>query len=184
MKLKIKLHGKLQLWASSVLILACSHSSVYAAKTDFSREITIKSQRQSADLKNKIASYLDTVTISQGSILITADLVQVYTDNALNSIEKKSTYIASGNPAIFQQALEDGSLISLQADEIKYSPHLSIITMSGNAVVKQAGSEVSGSKITYNTLSEKLEAESKNNQAVTTILQPTVLKNKSIKDNE
>ena len=61
-------------------------------------------------------------------------------------------------------------------------PHLNIITVSGNAVVKQAGSEVSGSKITYNTLSEKLEAESENNQAVTTVLQPTILKKQ--KDNK
>ena len=51
-----------------------------------------------------------------------------------------------------------------------------MITISGNALVKQAGSEVSGDEITYNTLNEKLEATSTNNQSVTTILQPTMLK--------
>ena len=51
-----------------------------------------------------------------------------------------------------------------------------MITISGNALVKQAGSEVRGNEITYNTLSEKLEAQGSENQSVTTVLQPTILK--------
>lgn len=184
-KLITTLSVKLKFLTGSVLILVSTFNTVQAAKKDFGQEITIKSQRQAADLKNKIASYLEDVNIRQGSILITADLVQVFSEKDLNSGDKADTYLAKGKPAVFQQELEDGSLISLQADEIKYLPHLNIITISGNAVVKQAGSEVSGSKITYNTLSEKLEAESENNQAVTTVLQPTILKKqKDKKDNK
>jgi len=184
-KLKRSLKIKLKLLTGSMLILASLLNTVQAAKKDLGQEITIKSQRQAADLKNKIASYLEDVNIRQGSILITADLVQVFSKKDPVSGDKADTYLAKGKPAVFQQELEDGSLISLQ-DEIKYLPHyLNIITVSGNAVVKQAGSEVSGSKITYNTLSEKLEAESENNQAVTTVLQPTILKKqKDKKENQ
>ena len=57
----------------------------HAAKKDLNQEITIKSKRQSADLKNKIASYLDDVSITQGSISIIADIVQVY-----STIDKKT----------------------------------------------------------------------------------------------
>lgn len=173
--------GKLSL---SLIILANSTlitTDALAAKKDLEQEITIKSQRQAADLKNKIASYLDDVHIQQGSISITADIVQVFSSKTSVSVEKADVYLAKGKPAIFQQELEDGSLISLQADEIKYQPSINIITVSGNAIVKQAGSEVNGSKITYNTLSEKLEAESNNNETVTTILQPTILKDKKDK---
>jgi len=162
-----------------VVALACSLlllSNANAAKKDLEQEITIKSQRQAADLKNKIASYLDNVSIRQGSISITADIVKVFSLVDKSNGEKDDTYLAKGKPAIFQQKLEDGSLISLQADEITYKPSSNTITISGNALVKQAGSEVSGSEITYNTLSEKLEAHSTNNQSVTTVLQPTVLK--------
>jgi len=162
-----------------VLAFTCSLlflSNANADKKDLEQEITIKSQRQAADLKNKIASYLDNVSIRQGSISITADLVKVFSVVDKASGEKNDTYLAKGKPAIFQQKLEDGSLISLQADEITYKPSSNIITVSGNALVKQAGSEVSGNEITYNTLSEKLEAHSANNQSVTTVLQPTVLK--------
>ncbi len=149
---------------------------VNAAKKDLTQEITIKSKRQSADLKNKIASYLDEVSINQGSISIEADLVQVYSQTNKTTKEKSDTYLAKGKPALFKQQLEDGSLISLQANEIKYQPELHIITVSGNALVKQAGSQVTGETITYNTSSEKLEAISSDNESVTTILQPAQIK--------
>ncbi len=163
---------KVTVFTCAILLLG----NTYAAKKDLTQEITIKSQRQAADLKNKVASYLDNVSIRQGSISITADIVKVFSRDNKTTGEKDDTYQAKGKPAIFQQQLEDGSLISLQANEITYHPNSNTITISGNATVKQAGSEVSGNKITYNTLSEKLEAQSANNQSVTTILQPTVLK--------
>lgn len=151
-------------------------SPAHAAKKDLNQEITIKSKRQSADLKNKIASYLDDVSISQGSISIIADIVQVYSDVNDKTGEKSDTYLAKGKPAIFKQQLEDGSLISLQANEIKYQPDHYTITISGNAQVKQAGSKMNGDVITYNTLNEKLEGQSNNDEHVTTILQPAQIK--------
>ncbi|MEY8252804.1 MAG: LptA/OstA family protein, partial [Colwellia sp.] len=102
-----------------VIALTCSlvlFSPAHADKTDLKQEITIKSQRQSADLKNKIASYLDNVSIRQGSLSITADVVKVFSRVDKESGEKNDTYLAKGKPAIFQQRLEDGSLITLQAD--------------------------------------------------------------------
>lgn len=156
---------------------------VIAAKKDLTQEITIKSKRQSADLKNKIASYLDEVSISQGSISIIADIVQVYSVIDEKTKEESDTYLAKGKPAVFKQQLDDGSLIRLQANEIRYQPDLHIITVSGNAEVKQAGSKVTGEVITYNTSSEKLEAISSENSSVTTILQPAQIKAQQNKKN-
>jgi len=158
---------------SLTLVLAVPAS---AAKKDLNQEITIKSKRQSADLKNKIASYLDDVSITQGSISITADVVQVYSNVNDKTGEKSDTYLAKGKPAIFKQQLEDGSLISLQANEIKYQPDHYTITVSGNAQVKQAGSKMNGDVITYNTLNEKLEGQSNSDEHITTILQPAQIK--------
>jgi len=139
-----------------------------AAKIDIDQEIIIKANRQEGDLKNKIASYLDDVSITQGSLTILADVVQVLSQ----ADNDNKVYIAKGNPAKFQQLLEDGSPINLQANEIRYEPALHTITISGKALLSQAGSEVSGSKITYNTQTEKLAAESNQNEAVVTILKP------------
>ena len=160
---------------------------INAAKKDLNQEITISAARQSADLKNKIAIYFGEVIINQGSISILADVVQVYSQIDEQTKVKSNIYLAKGKPAIFKQQLEDGSLISLQADEIKYQPDLYTITVSGNAQVKQAGSQVTGEVITYNTSSEKLEAISSENGSVTTILQPAQIKaqqNKKDDDNK
>ncbi len=178
----IKTISKSLLFTSLLFTLS---APVSAAKKDLTQEITIKSKRQSADLKNKIASYLDDVSINQGSISIIADIVQVYSTINSKTKEESDTYLAKGKPAVFEQELEDGSLISLQANEIRYQPDLNLITVSGNAQVKQAGSKVTGETITYNTSSEKLEAQSSSNDSVTTILQPAQIKaQQNKKDND
>jgi len=150
----------------STALLAAPYTM--AAKNDLEKEIVIKSKRQAGDLKNKIASYLDDVKITQGSLVIKADLVQVYS----NADNDEETYVAKGKPATFEQLLEDGTPINLQANEIKYEPAINTITISGNALLRQEGSEVSGSKIVYNTKTEQLAAESNSDETVTTILKP------------
>jgi len=150
----------------SLLLLTCNSS--FSKKIDLNQELSIDASRQSADLKNKIFSYIDNVVIKQGSLLIKADLVQVITDAKTGD----KTYIAKGKPATFKQTLEDGKPINLQANEIKYQPSLNTVTISGNALLKQDGSEVSGSKITYNSVTEYVNAESNKNDKVKTVIQP------------
>lgn len=139
-----------------------------AEKFDVEQEIKISSDRQAADLKNKIFSYIDNVIISQGTLTINADLVQVITQDKSN----EKTYIAKGSPATFEQTLEDGSPINLQANEIRYEPAKNMVVISGHALLRQEGSEVSGSKITYNFETEYVNAESLENAKVETVLQP------------
>ena len=156
---------------SSLLLLVLSSlasSSVLAKKLDLSQELSIDASRQSADLKNKIFSYIDNVVIKQGTLTIKADLVQVITD--VNTGNK--TYIAKGKPATFEQTLDDGKPINLQANEIRYEPSLNTVVIAGNALLKQEGSEVSGSKITYNAETEYVNAESNENDKVKTVIQP------------
>jgi lipopolysaccharide export system protein LptA len=164
---RVKSLAKPVLLASLLLLPA---GLVHSAIADIEQQIVIKAKRQATDLKNKIASYLDDVIITQGTLSISADVVQVVSEkNSANKI-----YIASGKPAIFKQLLDDGQPIHLKADEIKYDPSNHLITISGNASVSQEGSLVSGEKIIYNTFTEQLTAESKSNSddSVTTILQP------------
>ncbi|WP_076420116.1 lipopolysaccharide transport periplasmic protein LptA [Colwellia sp. UCD-KL20] len=151
-----------------LLLSSLASTSALAKKVDLNQELSIDASRQSADLKNKIFSYIDNVVIQQGTLIIKADLVQVITD--ANTGEK--TYIAKGKPATFEQTLEDGKPINLQANEIRYEPSLNTVTISGQALLKQDGSEVSGSKITYNSETEYVNAESNENDKVKTVIQP------------
>jgi lipopolysaccharide export system protein LptA len=149
-------------------LIALNVSLAHSATIDLNKEIKIAAKRQATDLKNKIASYIDNVIITQGSLSINADRVQVI--SRPNSEYK--IYIATGKPAIFEQLLEDGQPIKMQANEIKYDEEKHTITIAGNASVSQEGSLVSGNKIVYNTVTEQLTAESSSDDTVTTILQP------------
>jgi lipopolysaccharide export system protein LptA len=143
-------------------------SSAFAEKFDMSQKIEIDASKQAADLKNKIFSYIDNVVITQGSLIIHADLVQVLTQSG----SEEKTYIAKGKPATFEQTLADGTPLNLQADEIRYEPGNNLVIISGNALLQQEDSEVSGSKITYNIDTQYVNAESKNNERTKTIFQP------------
>lgn len=165
--------------ASLLLISAFFLSPIHAEeKLDFEKEITISADRQAGDLKNKIASYIGDVVIQQGSLKITADSVKIYQAKV-----DEEVYIALGNPAKFEQVLVDGSKIQLQADEIKYEPALNSIIISGNALLQQAGSEVKGNQITYNTQTELLNAVGNEGEKTSTVLQPKA-KNKTEKNTE
>jgi lipopolysaccharide export system protein LptA len=155
-----------------VVVALLTTAPAIAKKLDLSQELTIDANRQSADLKNKVFSYIDNVVIKQGTLIIKADLVKVIS----NVTTGEKTYVAKGKPATFEQTLEDGRPINLQANEIKYEPSLNTVIISGNALLKQEGSEVSGSKITYNSETEYVNAESEANNKVTTVIQPSAKK--------
>ena len=154
-----------------------SHSAFAADRSDFSQEVIIKSERQGGDLKKKIFSYIDNVVITQGSLVINADLVQVITPP--NGNEK--IYIAKGKPAKFSRKLTDGTPINLHADEIKYDPANSLITISGNAYLEQDGTQMTVDIITYNFLTEQVNALSEDDAQVETVLQPQHLEKKNDK---
>ena len=155
---------------ASILLLSSAMTTFEISandKPDFEQEIMISADRQAGDLKNKIASYIGDVTIQQGTLTIKADSVKIYQAKV-----DEEVYVAKGDPARFEQTLADGSKISLQADEITYEPAIHSLVISGNALLQQAGSEVKGSQITYNTLTEKLDAIGNQNEKTSTVLQP------------
>lgn len=154
------------------VIAAAISLTTSAANIDLKQEIKVSASRTAGDLKNKIFSYIDNVVITQGSLKIKADLVQVISQGNDSDVK---TYIAKGSPATFEQILEDGTPIYLQADEITYEPAKNTVIISGNAELRQAGSKVNGSVITYNFLTEQVLADSNNNERVETTLQPKQL---------
>jgi len=151
-----------------VILLGTAFSSTAAEKFDITQKIEIDASRQAGDLKNKVLSYIDNVVITQGTLIIRADLVQVLTQSG----SEEKTYIAKGSPATFKQTLADGSPLNLQADEIRYEPENNLIIISGNALLQLEDSQVNGNRITYNTETENYNAESKTNERTKTIFQP------------
>ena len=167
------------------LLLAIASGAVIASEEDFSQPIKIGSNTQFIDGKNKTALYKEDVLITQGSLLIEADEVEVIaTDGSGREI-----FIARGNPASYSQSLEDGTPVSAKANEIRYEVINRTISLAGNAELQQDTSKVQGDKITFDMVTEQLLATGgagKDGEGrVTTVFTPdTIRKTSSKKDNE
>ena len=167
------------------LLLAIASGAVIASEEDFSQPIKIGSNTQFIDGKNKTALYKEDVLITQGSLLIEANEVEVIaTDGSGREI-----FIARGNPASYSQSLEDGTPVSAKANEIRYEVINRTISLAGNAELQQDTSKVQGDKITFDMVTEQLLATGgagKDGEGrVTTVFTPdTIRKTSSKKDNE
>ena len=77
-----------------------------ALQSDSEQPINITSATQEADLNKNIAIFTGDVVITQGSIEIHADRVEVY--KAVPEKKQTTHIIAYGKPATFHQVQDDG----------------------------------------------------------------------------
>ncbi|MDN7124297.1 lipopolysaccharide transport periplasmic protein LptA [Pseudidiomarina terrestris] len=165
--------------AALVLLAAALFSPTVAAqgKADFEQDIKVDSEREWFDIQNKIAVFEDNAVITQGTLRITADHLEV-SQQGENGVR---TFTAEGAPATYQQELEDGNLIRAEAEIIRYDENAETLTLLGNVKVTQANSEIQGNEIVYDFANQQLRARRGDDESdrVTTIFKP---KNKN--DNE
>ncbi|WP_245711026.1 lipopolysaccharide transport periplasmic protein LptA [Thorsellia anophelis] len=144
------------------------------AKTgDTEQPMHISSNSQSLDITNNIATFTDSVVITQGSINIIADKVVVTTPNG---DQTKAVVDAYGSPLKFSQLQDDGKPIEGHANQMRYELEIEKITLTGNAFISQLDSNVKGDKIVYLVKEQKMEAKG---DRVITILNP-----KQIQEND
>lgn len=153
------------------LITALFTIDLLAAEKDFDLPIKVDSKAQFVDGKTKTSIFREDVRITQGSLRIDADEVEVIVTDG----EGTEIFIARGNPASYSQKMDDGSAISAAANEIRYELALSTLTLTGKAELKQNSSEVNGDSIVFNMELEQLVAQG-NEEGVTTIFQPNTLR--------
>jgi lipopolysaccharide export system protein LptA len=148
-----------------------STSPAFSNENDFTLPIEIGSNSQFIDGKNKTALYKDNVLITQGSLIIKADEVEVIASEGSG----REIFVARGNPASYSQELEDGNPVSAMANEIRYEVAKRTISLTGNAELKQDTSQVKGNKITFDMITEQLLATGGADDAsgrVTTVFTP------------
>ncbi len=168
-------------YALATLLLGCvmSPSAFAQGKADFEQNIEVDSERDWFDIQNKIAVFEENVVITQGTLRITADHLEV----AENSETGSRSFTAEGSPATYQQELEDGNIIRAEAAMIRYDENAQVLTMSGDVKVTQAGSQIQGHEIVYNFATQQMRAIRGEDESdrVTTIFQPS---KKNEDDNE
>lgn len=136
------------------LSLALLPGLVMAAKSDFKKDIEVFSESQFLDGKNKKSILIDNVQVTQGSLSIQADRVEVEAGDG----KGKEIFIATGKPAVYSQTLDDGRVVEARAFEIRYEVANRTISLTGDAELNQNTSVVKGESIIYDMDKEQLKA--------------------------
>ena len=148
--------------------------SVTALESDYDQPINVSSVSQHAKMKTNTIVFTEDVLLTQGTIKITGDKLTVIRGIKPNH----DIMIAEGQVATFYQTQDDGKPFDAEADTIHYDVAKSKITLTGNAQVKQLGSQINGSKIIYFLETEELTVESDKGgkQRVKTVFLPAQFK--------
>jgi lipopolysaccharide export system protein LptA len=127
---------------STVLLASPAH----AEKADRDKPINLEADMVTLDDIRKVSVYQGNVILSQGTLMLRADRVQV-TQNA-GGLERLS---ATGRPATFRQKLDNrDEFIEGVADRIEYDSVNSQLEMIGQAQLRRGSDELRGAQISYN----------------------------------
>lgn len=159
---------------SALLSSFVLHSTAWAdVDRDFTQPILVDADREELDLRENRLVLHDNVVIQQGSLRITADLLNVESDSELGSGDSE-VFIATGNPATYQQEIEPGMLVEASASEIRYDAATRVISLVGQATMQQGGNQVSANRIVYYIDEQRVTAErgEEDDQRVRNVFQP------------
>lgn len=161
------------LTTSLAAVLTLCSPLALAGKDDLKLPIKVDSKFNFVDGKLKISTFTEDVHITQGSLSIHADEVKVIAGEKGNEV-----FIAKGNPATYQQTLDDGKMVKASANQIKYQVLDRTLELTGSAELQQNNSQVKGTSIVFNMIQQQLVAqgESSSGERVTTIFTPGDIK--------
>jgi len=129
------------------LFILFSPGTSYAANIKAAKEpIDIKAEYLLIDENKGVSKYKGNVIFTQGTLIIKADSVILYSKG-----EKLTKAFITGSPADIQHQPENEPKVHSQAKKIDYFVNREKLILRGNAFVKQGDKHFSGEKIEYNT---------------------------------
>lgn len=143
---------------SAAVALTLIAAMTQALPGDREQPIKVRAENFSADqVKNQsIYSYSGKVVITQGSLQIRADRVEVY----VNDNGDISRVVAIGKPAHFQQqVLEERDPVKARAQRIEYKVSSEDLHLTGEAYVDRDGNTLAAEKIDYDLATEQMSAQ-------------------------
>ncbi len=136
------------------LFLLVLTSPLPAREGDLSAEVQVSADSSEYDERNGTQSLLGNVEISQGSLLIKADRIDVFLQkNQLDRIE------GSGKPIRFEQQNDAGETIRGTANSIKYDATTGIMVLSGGATLQQPQQKLDSERIEFDARRQKVTAQ-------------------------
>ncbi len=133
----------------------------YALPSDNLENITIKSDTFEIDYINGHAVYKGNVRFRQGTRELNANSLYVYFDSSSTDSKSLSNNLsikeitAIGEPTTYQEKLKaKQDIIQAQANIIKFTPKIDLVTLQDNAVIKQNGKILNSDLLHYNIKTE------------------------------
>ena len=138
-----------------ILLIAFVTSLVLALPEDAKQPIEIEAQSVIVDETTGFNEFRGNAEVSQGSLLLLAELIQVQTDN-----DEVVSMIAKGSPekpAKYTQSQENQArFIEATATLITYDVHEGMIFLVGNAHLVQGFDSFSGDTLDYDINNDKV----------------------------
>ena len=142
-------------------------SSAMAQVADHTKPVNVKADNSEYNERLGTQTLSGNVEISQGSMLISADKIQIEIKNgALFRIS------GTGSPITFQQLTPGNELVRGQCNEIIYNTETSLITFKGSANFERPGQKLTGHIIEYNLRELTFKAAGNEGGRVNITLQP------------
>ena len=132
----------------------------YSYELDRENPVLLESDSAKWDEESQRSTYRGNVVVTQGSMLLTGELLIVTSRN--NEINRM---VITGEKATYKQKTVSGKIINGEAKKIQYYVDQSKIIFINKAVLTQTNNIVKSNKIIYNTDSENITAGDKKGKA-------------------
>lgn len=148
----MKNHAKTFILFSLLLAVA---APTWAEKADKTKPVNIESDTARVDDARKVAIYEGHVVLSQGSLLITAERIDVRQDD-----QGFASGEATGKPVYFRQKLEGkNEFAEGWANRLEYDGRAEKLKLTGQARLKRGDDDLRGNLISYDAKSESFQAQ-------------------------
>jgi lipopolysaccharide export system protein LptA len=134
----------------AILCAALLTAPAHAEKADRDKPINLEADTVTLDDIHKISVYQGNVVLTQGTLMLRADRVEV-TQNE-NGLDKVS---AIGHPVAFRQKMDGrDEYIEGYADRIDFDNATGQLELIGQARLRRGSDELRGAQISYNSNTE------------------------------
>jgi len=136
------------------IVMAIAPGSARALQSDSKQPIDLTADRAELDDLRGISTYTGKVKLTQGSILLTGDIMIVESSDGVTEM-----ITTTGKPAHFQQRPDNKpDDIVATAKRIKYDPTTNKMFLDGKAVIVQGNQKFRGEHIVYDMMADKIKA--------------------------
>ena len=138
-----------------LLLLLLIAQPLFALITDIKKPIDVAAQQAALDRKNGVSTYTGHVIVTQGTLLLKANMLTVH--HPQKQVSKIEALGTEHVPASYQQLPEGKTqYVYASADKMTYLVAENFLKLEGNAKLTQDKNTFSGNKIEYDIRLDKV----------------------------